>query len=306
MLDETVWLTQAQMAELFGKSVKTINEHVKNIFKEGELDPDPTIRKFRIVRTEGDREVTRDIDHYNLDVIISVGYRVRSQQGTRFRQWATARLREYLIKGFTLDDQRLKERRTTDDYFEELLERIRAIRTAEINFYKKILEIYATSEDYDKTTNQARQFFATVQNKLHFAITGMTAAELIDSRADASKPNMGLTSMEGKAIRRKDVVVAKNYLDEEELGRLRLLVDQYLSFAEFQAKNRRIMYMADWAKKLDDFLKLNEQELLSGAGSVKKKDADAKAAGEYRAYQQKLLEEHSAYDELMEQASEWE
>lgn len=250
LLDETVWLTQAQMADLFQKSIPTVNEHIKNVYDEGELFKDATIRKFRIVRIEGKREVARDIEHYNLDVIISIGYRVRSHRGTQFRQWATRTLKEFLIKGFAIDDKRLAERRTTDKYFDELIERVRAIRTSEANFYAKITDIYATSVDYDKDSPMSRDFFATVQNKIHYAIHGQTAAEVIHSRADAGKPNMGLTSFKEHRIRMSDVVVAKNYLTEEELQALQLLVDQYLSFAESQAMRRKPMTMAAWIEKL--------------------------------------------------------
>lgn len=301
LLDETVWLTQAQMVDLFQKSKATINEHIKNVFREGELDESAVVRNFRITAADGKEY---DVMHYNLDVIISVGYRVRSQQGTRFRQWATARLREYLVKGFTLDDDRLKERRTSDAYFEELLQRIREIRTSEINFYKKVTQIYATSDDYNPNTELSQQFFATVQNKLHFAVTGHTAAELVADRADANKPNMGLTTFSGKSVAKKDVTVAKNYLDQEEAERLLLLVDQYLSYAEFQAKNRRIMYMQDWAAKLDQFLEFNEQELLKGVGRVSRPDAEAKAHREYDLYKKRLAgQTEDDYDRFLQQTS---
>jgi len=302
MLDETVWLSQAQMAELFGKSIKTINEHVRNIFKEGELEEDSVVRKFRITAADGKQYLTM---HYNLDVIISVGYRVRSQQGTRFRQWATARLREYLVKGFALDDKRLKENRSTDDYFDELLERVREIRTSEIRLHKKVTEIYRTSIDYDPHSEITKNFFATVQNKLHYAVTGMTAAEVVKARSDAEKPNMGLTTYSGKSIRKKDVTVAKNYLAEEELSTLRLLVEQYLGHAELQARSRNVMRMQDWIERLDEFLKFNRQELLDNAGRVSRKQAKEKAHEEYEKYRERLLQEPSDYEQFVEETKKF-
>jgi hypothetical protein len=287
---DTVWLTQRQMAELFQKSVPTINEHIRNVFAEGELEHGATIRKSRIVQDEGGRQVGRDIELYNLDVIISVGYRVKSHRGTQFRIWATQRLREYLVKGFTLDDERLKEMRTLPggrDYFDELLERIRDIRASERRFYLKVCDIYKTAIDYDLRHDLTQAFFATVQNKLHWAIHGRTAAEVIAERADASKPNMGLTTWKGapkRPIRRADAEVAKNYLDETELRTLNLLVDQYLSFAEFQAQQRKAMAMKDWARKLDDFLKLNERDILADAGRISHELAKEKAAREFEKY----------------------
>jgi hypothetical protein len=272
--DETVWLSQRQLAELFQKSVPTINEHIANVFDEGELEREATIRKSRIVQTEGAREVTREVELYNLDVIISVGYRVKSHRGTQFRIWATQRLREYLVKGFALDDDRLKEMRTLPggrDYFDELLERIRDIRASERRFYQKICDIYATSVDYDAATDAAQKFFATVQNKLHWAIHGKTAAQVISERADATKPNMGLTTWKNAPagpIRKADVEIAKNYLNVEELRALNLLVDQYLSFAEFQAQQRKTMTMAAWSSKLDGFLTLNDRDILGDAGRI--------------------------------------
>ncbi|MBM7717441.1 hypothetical protein JOC94_004469 [Bacillus thermophilus] len=251
---ETVWMTQKAMAELFQKGVPTINEHIKNIYAEGELTEEATIRKNRIVQVEGSREVEREVAFYNLEMIIAVGYRVRSHRGTQFRQWATERLNEYMVKGFTMDDERLKEMRNIGaDYFDELLERIRDIRASERRFYQKITDIYATSIDYDPSTPIAREFFATVQNKLHFAIHGHTASELIMKRADASKPNMGLTSWKGDKVRKQDVVVAKNYLSQEELSDLNRIVTMYLDYAESQAKKKKPMYMKDWAERLDAF-----------------------------------------------------
>lgn len=224
----TVWLTQRLLAELYQKDVRTINEHIQNIFEEAELDPGATIRKFRIVQVEGKREVTRLVDHYNLEAILAVGYRVRSHRGTQFRRWATERLREYLVKGFVLDDERLKEGRTLGaDYFDELLERIREIRASEKRFYQKIRDLYALSIDYDPSTAETREFFQIVQNKLHWAITGSTAAEIIAGRANAEKPNMGLTTRKGTKVRRADVTVAKNYLNDGEIRQLNRIVTMY-------------------------------------------------------------------------------
>ena len=265
---ETVWLSQAQMAELFQTSKQNVSHHVRNVFEEKELDPASTVKQYLTVQTEGGRDVQRAIDFYNLDVIISVGYRVRSHRGTQFRIWATQRLREYIVKGFTLDDERLKDGGRRNDYFDELIERVRAIRTSERNFYRKVTDIYSTAYDYDANAEITHEFFATVQNKFHWAIHGHTAAEVIAERADARKPNMGLTNWRGDRIRKADVGVAKNYLTAEELSMLNLIVDQYLSFAELQARQRRPMYMRDWIRKLDDFLKLNDREILDHAGRV--------------------------------------
>lgn len=278
--DETVWLTQDEMAELFDKGRSTITEHIQNIFKEGELTEKAVCRDFRRTGSDGK---DYQVKHYNLDVIISVGYRVKSVRGTQFRIWATQRLREYIVKGFTLDDERLKEgKRNT--YFDELIERVREIRTSERNFYQKITDIYTTSVDYDPKSHLTQNFFATVQNKMHFGIHGKTAAEVIAERADASKPNMGITCLEGQKIHKKDVFVAKNYLTKDELSELNLIVDQYLSFAELQARNNKAMAMADWVRKLDDFLRLNEKEILENKGSISKKLADEKAGEEFEKF----------------------
>lgn len=304
VLDETIWLTQKLLAELFQKDVRTINEHIQNVFEEGELEREPTIRKFRIVQLEGSRQVEREVEHYNLDVIISVGYRVRSHRGTQFRQWATKQLRELIVKGFVLDDERLKEgRRLGRDYFDELLERIRDIRASEKRFYQKICEIYATSTDYDKEHPVTQEFFKTVQNKLHWAIHGHTAAETIAVRADGTKPNMGLTTWKnapkGK-IRKADVEVAKNYLTEEELSNLNLIVDQYLSFAELQARQRKPMTMADWKTKLDAFLALNDRDILQDAGSISADDAKALAVSQYEMFetQRRRMEAETPTDDF--------
>ena len=277
--DETVWLTQDQMAELFEKSKSTINEHIKNIYEEKELDEVPTMRKFEISEFS-----TKPTNYYNLDVIISVGYRVKSVRGTQFRIWATQRLKEYIIKGFALDDERLKQGGQRARYFEELLQRIRDIRSSERNFYQKVTDIYATSIDYRKDDKQTTEFFATVQNKMHYAVHGHTAAEIIARRADSTKPLMGLTNFKGNYITTQDIKIAKNYLNEEELKRLNLIVSMYLDFAELQATNGRLMKMADWVEKLDQFLKLSERELLTNAGSVSAEQAAKKADDEFEKY----------------------
>ncbi len=288
LLDETVWLTQTQMAELFSKDKRTISEHIQNIFNEGELTIDSTIRKFRIVQKEGTREVSRLVDHYNLDVIISVGYRVKSHRGTQFRIWATTRLKEYLIKGFALDDERLK-RLGGGNYFDELLARIRDIRSSEKVFWRKVLDIYATSIDYDPNIETSKEFFRIIQNKMHWAAHGHTAAEIIYKRADSLKKNMGLTSWPGRDLTKADTEIAKNYLDEEELGILNRLVSMYLDFAEIQALHRSPMYMKDCVSKLDDFLKVaTPREILSHAGKVSHKAALDKARIEYQKYREQL------------------
>jgi hypothetical protein len=285
---KTVWLTQRLMAELYQVTVANINQHLKAIYEEGELSPESTIKQFLIVQTEGARQVSRMVDHYNLDAILAVGYRVRSARGTAFRQWATARLSELLVKGFTMDDERIKQGRTLgDDYFEELLERIRDIRASERMFYQKITDIYATSIDYDPNAEITQTFFATVQNKLHWAIHGHTAAEIIYQRADASQPHMGLTTWKNAPhgpIRKTDVTVAKNYLTEEEIRELNRIVTMYLDYAEDQARRRKPMYMADWAKKLDAFLAFNERDILTTAGKVSQALAEEHAHAEFEKY----------------------
>lgn len=277
--DETVWLTQDQMAELFDKSKKTISEHIGNIFDEGELDENSVVRNFRITANDGKNY---EVKHYNLDVIISVGYRVKSLRGTQFRQWATKRLREYIIKGFTMDDERLKQ--GGGRYFRELLQRIRDIRSSERNLYQQVTDIYATSIDYKKDTKLTKQFFATVQNKMHVAAHGKTAAELVYERADAKKPNMGLTNFKGNYITSDDVKVAKNYLSEEELNILNLIVSQYLDFAELQATRQKAMTMQQWIDKLDEFLKISDSSVLVGAGKIKHEQAMIKAKREFKKY----------------------
>jgi hypothetical protein len=294
----TVWLSQRLLAELFQKDVRTINEHIQNIYEEGELAPETTIRKFRIVQTEGKREVERGVDFFNLDVIIAVGYRVKSHRGTQFRRWATERLREYLVKGFTMDDERLKEGRNIgEDYFDELLERIRDIRASEKRFYQKIRDIYKLAIDYDAEAEETKEFFQIVQNKLHWAITGKTAAELISERANSSKPNMGLTSWKGPKVRRTDVAVAKNYLSIDEIGELNRIVVMYLDYAEDQAHRRKPLYMHDWRDKIDAFLKFNERAILEDAGKVSMEVAKTLALEEYDKFNQRRLVEEAAKEE---------
>jgi hypothetical protein len=285
---ETIWLSQALIGDLFQVSVPTVNEHLRNIYEEGELDPEATLRKFRIVRREGDREVGRLIEHYSLDAILAVGYRVRSPRGTQFRRWATERLREYLVKGFTMDDERLKNPPVAGsgapDYFDELLERIRDIRSSERRMYLRVREIFALAADYDPVQKETVEFFKIIQNKLHFAATGQTAAELIARRADHALPNMGLTTWKGGTVRKQDVTVAKNYLNEEEIQELNRIVTMWLDYAEDQARRRKQVFLKDWETKLKEFLVFNERAVLSNAGSISKNDADARAEVEYERF----------------------
>jgi len=281
---ETVWLSLNQLAQLFQRDKSVISRHIKNVFEEGELRPEGTVAKSATVQTEGEKQVSREIEFYNLDVIISVGYRVKSLRGTQFRIWATQRLREYIVKGFVLDDERLKNPDQPFDYFEELTRRIQDIRTSERRFYQKITDIYATSIDYDPTQEISLLFFKTVQNKVHWAITGQTAAEIVHGRVDAAKPNLGLTNWRGAVIRKQEVAIAKNYLTEPELAALNNLVEQYLIFAQGQAMRRVPMHMADWIKKLDGFLRLNERDILTHAGRISHEMAQAKAEREYERY----------------------
>ncbi len=281
--NKNVWLTQKLMAELFQKDVRTINEHIQNVFEEGELSPDSVIRNFRITAVDGKTYAT---NHYSLDLILAVGYRVKSPRGTQFRQWATARLKEYLVKGFTMDDERLKQG-GGGDYFDELLQRIREIRLSERNFYRKICDIYQTSVDYDPDVEMTRRFFQAVQNKMHWAAHGHTAAEIIHQRADATKPNAGLTSWRGAKPRKADASVAKNYLTEDELKRLGLIVSQYLDFAELQALDRRQMTMRDWIAKLDAFLGAGGQKILNHGGNISAEDAKLKAELEFDKFEVK-------------------
>jgi len=287
--DETVWLTQAQLAELFQKSRVTITEHIRNIFKEGELQEDAVCRNFRHTAADGKEYNT---SFYNLDVIISVGYRVKSHQGTKFRQWATARLREYIVKGFTLNDELLKQA-GGGNYFDELLARIRDIRSSEKVFWRKVLDIYATSIDYDPNLEISVQFFQTVQNKMHWAAHGQTAAEVIYTRIDAGKPNLGLTYFKGKKPTKQETEVAKNYLNEEELNILNRMVTAYLELAELQALNRKPMYMKDWIERLDDFVKMTGNNILQNAGSVSHQQALKKANAEYKKFKEQTKNELS-------------
>jgi len=282
--DDSVWVNRQQMALLFNRDVKTIGKHINNVFAEGELEKISTVANFATVQDEGGREVERQIEYYNLDVIISVGYRVKSPQGTLFRIWATKRIHEYIVKGFTMDDDRLKQEGARSRYFEELLQRIRDIRSSERNFYQKVTDIYSTSIDYKKDEELTNLFFATVQNKMHFAIHGQTAAEMIYQRANADKSFLGLTNFKGDYITHRDIGIAKNYLSEDELKQLNLIVSMYLDFAELQATNGRLMKMQDWIQKLDDFLKASEKELLNNAGTVSHKMAIEKAKLEYEKY----------------------
>jgi hypothetical protein len=278
---ETLWLSQKQLAELFGKAKGTISEHVKHIFEDGELTPAATVRLFRTVAAEGERTVTREVEHYNLDMVLALGFRVRSPVGVRFRQWANDKLKEYIVKGFVLDDVRLKNPGKGRDYFDELTRRLQDIRTSERRFYQKITDIYATSVDYNPSHALTQDFFATVQNKVHYAIHGQTAAELIQSRADSKQPNMGLITWEGARIRKADIGIAKNYLNEEELRALNNLAEQYLVFAEGQATRRIAMTMQDWVTKLEGFLTLNDREILRDAGKVSAQIAKAHAELEF-------------------------
>jgi len=282
--DENVWLTQKLIAELFDVSIPTVNEHLKNIFESGELDENSVIRNFRITATD-DKDY--DAKHYNLDTILAVGYRVRSDRGTQFRQWATERLREYLIKGFTLDDERFKQGGGRARYFQELLQRVRDIRSSERMFYQKVTDIYATSIDYKVDAKLTKKFFDTVQNKMHYAVHGHTAAEIISRRADSKKPLMGLTSFKSDYITENDIVIAKNYLTKPELNQLNLIVSLYIDFAELQAAGGRLMKMRDWINKLDEFLTISEKKLLHSAGTVSAKQAEERAADEYVKYRSK-------------------
>lgn len=286
LCNDTVWLTTDQMAELFQRNKSTISRHIKNVFEDGELNPDSTVAFFATVQNEGDRTVERNLAYYNLDMIISVGYRVKSHRGVQFRIWATQVLREYLVKGFAMNDDLLK-RAGGGNYFDELISRIRDIRSSEKVFYRKILEIYALSIDYDPRTEATMQFFKTVQNKMHFSVHGHTAAEIIYERANAEKDFMGLTSWTGALPKRTDAEIAKNYLSSDELDTLNRIVSLYLDFAELQAKSHKPMYMKDWIQKLDDFLKLSGKELLSHAGKISAELAKQKADTEYDKFKER-------------------
>ncbi|MBL1275657.1 MAG: virulence RhuM family protein [Ectothiorhodospiraceae bacterium] len=298
-IDETVWLSQALLAELFSSSKQNIGQHLKNIFAEQELGENSVVKDFFTTAADGKQYRTK---HYNLDAIISVGYRVQSHTATRFRQWATQRLREYIVKGFVLDDERLKNPDQPFDYFEELTRRIQDIRTSEKRFYQKITDIYATSMDYDPTLDSSIAFFKTVQNKIHWAITGQTAAEIIHHRADSEATNMGLSNWRGEKVRKQDVVNAKNYLNENELQALNNLVEQYLVFAEGQAMRRIAMSMSDWMTKLNGFLTLNDRDILNHAGKISHQLAKQIAEQEYEKFQQQRLKNDAINaDEHLEQ-----
>lgn len=290
--NETVWLTQAQMAELFQTSPQNITLHLKNIFDSEELTEEATCKEYLQVQKEGAREISRQRKFYNLQAVIAVGYRVQSHRGTQFRIWATERLNEYIVKGFTMDDERLK-RRGGGLYFDELLARIRDIRSSEKVFWRKVLDIYATSIDYSPQTDLSHRFFAVVQNKMHWAAHGHTAAEIIATRADADKPHMGLTSWSGVKPKREDAEIAKNYLKSDELEALNRIVSLYLDYAEFQALNRRPMTMKNWISKLDDFLHLSERDILTHAGKISHEMAVAKAHEEFEIYNKRVAEEAS-------------
>jgi len=299
---ETLWLNQKQLTELFGKAKGTISEHIKHIFEDGELSQEATVRLFRTVQSEGGRDVTREVEHYNLDMVLALGFRVRSPVGVSFRQWANDKLKEYIVKGFVLDDVRLKNPSQGSDYFDELSRRLQDIRTSERRFYQKITDIYATSVDYDAHHALTKTFFATVQNKVHFAIHGQTAAELIATRADSSQPNMGLTNWQGARIRKPDVSIAKNYLNEEELRALNNLAEQYLIFAEGQAGRRIAMTMESWISKLEGFLTLNDREILEDAGNVSAELAKSQAEQEFDKF--KVLDDlhfESDFDQMLKQ-----
>jgi len=288
--DESVWLTQKMMADLFQTTIPNVNMHIKNIFDERELDRKATIKDFLIVQKEGIREVSRSVEFYNLELIVAVGFRVRSPRGTQFRKWAIDRLNEYMVKGFTMDDERLKAGvNIGSDYFDDMLERIRDIRSSEKRFYQKIRDIYKLAVDYDPEAGETLEFFSIVQNKLHFAVSGKTAAELIYERADAKKPNMGLTFWKGAKVRRQDVTIAKNYLNEKEMEGLNRIVTMYLDYAEYQAKRHKQIFMRDWRKKLDAFLRFNEHEILDNPGKVSKEVADNLALEHYEVFNQHRL-----------------
>jgi len=303
--NETIWLTQAKMAELFDVNVPAISKHLTNIFEEGELQKKATISKMETVQQEGNRQVTRNKDFYNLDAIIAVGYRVNSKRATQFRIWATNILKEYIIKGFAMDDDRLKQ---VDkwNYFDEWLERIRDIRASEKRFYQKIRDIYATAIDYDKNSRQAHLFFKKVQNKMLWSITGKTAAELIENRSNPDNLNMGLTSWRGSIVRKQDVAIAKNYLKEDEIKDLNEIVTMYLDYAERQARKRQTVTMEQWADKLDGFLEFNEQEILTHAGKVKAEVAKKIAEDRYEKFdnQRKKTEALAADEEDLKQLEE--
>jgi len=310
--DETIWLTQQMMADLFQTTIPNISMHIRNIYEEGELLPEATVKDFLTVRKEGNRQVQRKLDYYSLDMIISVGYRVKSLIATRFRIWATERLKEYIVKGYTMDDERLKNPPVAGslvpDYFDEMLARIRDIRSSERRMYLRVREIFAMAADYDPSLSDTTKFFSIIQNKLHFAATGMTAAELIHSRADAGLPNMGLTSWQKDEVRKTDVTIAKNYLQENEIEELNRIVSMWLDFAEDQARRRKQVFMKDWETRLDEFLAFNERRVLDHAGGMSKDEAETHAKQEYdrfakrrREYKEQLGEADSI--KMLEEAA---
>jgi hypothetical protein len=296
--DETIWLSQKTMAHLFDCSSDNIGLHLKNVFKSGELEQNSVTEDFSVTAADGKNY---RVKHYNLDAIICVGYRVNSLRGTQFRIWATKQLKEYIVKGFVVDDERLKNPSNPfgEDYFERLEEKIRDIRSSERRFYQKITDIYITSIDYDKNSGLTKEFFAIVQNKMHFGIHGKTAAEIIASRANSENPNMGITCIAQNNLKKSDIFIAKNYLTEKEISQLNLIVEQYLAFATLQVHNKRAMTMQDWILKLDDFLRLNEQEILQHKGKISKNLADKMAEDEYKIFKQKLLKNYeSDFDKM--------
>ena len=299
--NETLWMTQQQMAELFRTTQQNISQHIQNIYDEGELFHEATYKKILWVREEGNRQVERALDSYNLDVVISVGYRVKSVIATRFRIWATQQLKEYIIKGFVMDDERLKNPpvagSTVPDYFAEMLERVRDIRASERRIYLRVREIFALAADYEPSLPETTRFFSTIQNKLHFAVTGMTAAEIIDARVSHEKPNAGLTAWAGSDVRKTDVTVAKNYLSADEITELNRIVTMWLDYAEDQASRRKQVFMQDWEQKLDDFLRFNDREVLPHAGKRTKKQADSKAQSEYELFAEQRRSEKEAQGE---------
>jgi hypothetical protein len=303
LVGETVWLSAGQIADLFQRDKSTISRHIQNVFDEGELKRDATVALFATVQKEGDREISRDIEHFSLDVVISVGYRVKSQRGVQFRVWATQQLRDYLVKGFVLNDEKFKQGKASN-YFDQLLARIRDIRSSEKEFWRKVLEIYATSIDYEPNAEASQKFFAVVQNKMHWAAHGRTAAEVIRDRCDSNKPNAGLTSWPKGQVRprKADVAIAKNYLSAEEIDQLNRIVTIYLEFAELQAMNRKPMTMQDWIKKLDQFLQISEREILTHAGTITADAARLKAEHEYEKYQHLVDTQPSRVEQHFDEA----
>lgn len=300
--NETIWLSQKQIAELYSKSKSTISEHISNIFEEEELSSEATVRNFRTVQLEGEREVEREVDFYNLEMIIAIGFRVRSRVGTQFRQWANTTLKEYIVKGFVMDDERLKNPPVANskvpDYFDEMLERIRDIRASERRMYLRVKDIFTMARDYSPSWSETTKFFQTIQNKLHFAVTHSTAGELITARADHTKPNMGLMTWKNDEIRSTDVTVAKNYLKEDEIDELNRIVVMWLDYAEDQAKKRKQIFLNDWSEKLDSFLEFNERDVLGNKGQISKEQADKKAREEYILFNQKRREEKEVLAEV--------